>query len=132
MGNPAPKRPDGRQVEWRWIFVAEGSRGSRKAGARDIPDRAQLGGAARMTAAVRRRIRCPVVPLRQRPSILVARQIEWGAVVRWSLRQDFARGWNPAADLPDVSKCFLRLKRPCQRPFLFKGFLSLHGVVFDI
>src|SRR5882724_8647483 len=48
------RRADGRQVERRRVFVAEGRRGSGKAGAREIPDRAHLGGAALMTAAGRR------------------------------------------------------------------------------
>jgi hypothetical protein len=42
------------------------------------------------------------------------------------------RWWNRAGDLPDVSKYFLRLNHPCQRPFVFKGLLTLHGVVFAI
>jgi hypothetical protein len=40
---------------------------------------------------------------------------------------DVARCCNCAGDLPDVSKCFRRLKHPCQRPLV-----TLHGVVFDI
>jgi len=38
-----------------------------------------------------------------------------------------ARCWNNAGDLPDVSKCFRRLKHPCWRPPV-----TVHGVVFDI
>jgi oligopeptide/dipeptide ABC transporter ATP-binding protein len=40
-----------------------------------------------------------------------------------------ARWWNSAPDLPDVSKCFRRIrsKHPCQRHHA-----TLHGVVFDI
>jgi hypothetical protein len=55
------KRPDGRQVEWRWIFVAEGGRGSWKAGACDIPDGTHFGGAARMTLpSCEARLPCPM------------------------------------------------------------------------
>jgi len=40
-----------------------------------------------------------------------------------------AQWWNSAPDLPDVSKCFRRIrsKHPCQRHHA-----TLHGVVFDI
>jgi hypothetical protein len=31
-----------------------------------------------------------------------------------------------------VSKCFLRQNIHAGDPFVFKGFLSLHGVVFDV
>jgi hypothetical protein len=40
--------------------------------------------------------------------------------------------WNRAADLPDVSNCFRRGSIHASDPFVCIGFLSLHGVVFDI